>query len=180
MVEEGIVLGHRISSKGIEVDRAKTEIIEKLPPPTSLKGVRGFLGHADFYRCFIKDFSLITKPLTNLLIKDVPFAFDDACFSAFDRLKKALVLAPIITPPYWSLPFEIMCDASDYAIRAVLGQRKDNRLHVIYHTSHTLIEAQLNYTTTEKEMLAVVFAIDKFCSYLLRSKIIIYTDHSTI
>ena len=180
MVDEGIVLGHRISSKGIEVDRAKTEIIEKLPPPTSLKGVRGFLGHAGFYRRFIKDFSFIAKPLTNLLIKDVPFVFDDACQSAFDRLKKALVSAPIITPPDWSLPFEIMCDASDYAIGSVLGQRKDNRLHVIYYASRTLSEAQLNYTTTEKEMLAVVFAVDKFRSYLLGSKIIIYTDHSAI
>ena len=96
MVDEEIVLGHRISSKGIEVDRAKTE---KLPPPTSVKGVRGFLGHADFYRRFIKDFSLIAKPLTNLLIKDIPFVFDDACHNAFDRLKKALVSALIITPP---------------------------------------------------------------------------------
>ena len=100
--------GHRISSKGIEVDQAKTEIIEKLPPPTSLKGVRGFLGHAGFYRCFIKDISLIVKPLTNLLLKDVPFVFDDACLSAFNRLKKALVSVPIITPPDWSLPFEII------------------------------------------------------------------------
>ena len=141
------------------MDRAKTEIIEKLPPPTSLKGVRGFLGHAGFYRRFIKDFSLIAKPLTNLLIKDVPFVFDDACQSAFDRLKKELISAPIVVPPDWSLPFELMCDASDQAIRAVLGQRKDNRLHVIYYASKTLFDAQLNYTTTEKE-LAVVFALE--------------------
>ena len=151
-----------------------------MPPLISLKGVRGFLGHAGFYRNFIKDFSFIAKPLTNLLIKDVPFNFDDACLSAFNRLKKALLSAPIITPPDWSLPFEIMCDASDYAIGAVLGQRKDNRLHVIYYASRTLTEAQLSYTTIEKEMLEVVFAVDKFCSYLLGSKIIIYTDHSAI
>ena len=122
MVEEGIVLGHKISSAGIEVDRAKTEIIEKLPPPTTVKGIRGFLGHADFYRCFIKDFSLITKHLTNLLNKDVHFLFDDACLSAFNRLKEALVSAPIIAPPNYSLPFEIICDASDHAVGAVLGQ----------------------------------------------------------
>ena len=88
MVEEGIVLGHKISNAGIEVDRAKTEIIEKLPPPTTVKGIRGFLGHASFYRYFIKDFSLIAKPLTNLLNKDVPFVFDDSCLSAFNRLKR--------------------------------------------------------------------------------------------
>ena len=141
MVDEGIVLGHKISSKGIEVDRAKTEIIEKLPPPTSVKGVRIFLGHTGFYRHFIKDFSLITKPLTNLLIKDVPFVFDDACLSAFNRLKEALVSAPIITHSDWSLPFEIMCDVNDHAIGAVMGQRKDKRLHVIYYASWTLTDA---------------------------------------
>ena len=105
-----------------EVDRAKTEIIEKLPPPTTVKGIRGLLGYANFYRHFIKDFSLIVKPFTNLLIKDVPFVFDDACLSAFNRLKEALVSAPIITPSDWSLPFKIMCDASDHAVGAVLDQ----------------------------------------------------------
>ena len=99
MVEEEIFLGHTISSKGIEMDRAKTEIIEKLSPPISLKGVRGFLGHANFYRCLIKDFSLISKSLTNLLIKDVLFVFDDTCLSVFNRLKETLVSTPIITPP---------------------------------------------------------------------------------
>ena len=79
MVMEGIVLGHKISSKGIEVDKAKVEVIEKLPPPINVKGVRSFLGHASFYRRFIKDFSKIAKPLSNLLNKDTPFNFDDAC-----------------------------------------------------------------------------------------------------
>ena len=139
-----------------------------------------FLGHAGLYRSFIKDFSKISRPLTNLLQKDVPFVFDEDCEEAFEILKKALITAPIVQPPDWNLPFEIMCDASDYAIGAVLGQRKDNCLHVIYYACRTLTEAQLNYTTTEKEMLAVFFAIDKFRSYLLGSKIIIYTDHSAI
>ena len=82
MVEEGIVFGHKISNTRIEVDRAKIEIIEKLPPPTTVKGVRGFLGHAGFYRRFIKNFSLIAKPLTKLLVKDAPFVFDDDCLNA--------------------------------------------------------------------------------------------------
>ena len=132
-MDEGIVLGHKISSKGIEVDRAKTETIEKLPPPITIKGVWGFLGHAGFYRRFIKDFLLIAKPLTNLLNKDVPFEFNNACLRAFNRLKEALISAPIITPPDWSLPFEIMCDASDHAAGTVLGQRKDNKSHVIFY-----------------------------------------------
>ena len=180
MVKEGIVLGHKISSAGIEVDRVKTKIIEKFPPPTTIKGVRGFLGHAGFYRRFIKKFSLIAKPLTQLLVKDAPFIFNDDCSNAFNRLKEALVSIPIILPPDWALPFEIMCDASDHTMGAVLGQRKDNKLHVIYYASRTLTEAQLNYTTTEKEMLAVVFAVDKFRSYLLGSKVIIFTDHAAL
>ena len=121
MVREGIVLGHRVSERGIEVDRAKIEVIEQLPPPTNVKGVRSFLGHAGFYRRFIKDFSRIARPLTSLLAKDAPFNFYDDCLLAFYTLKKALVSAPIIQPPDWSLPFEIMCDASDYAVGAVLG-----------------------------------------------------------
>jgi hypothetical protein len=121
MVREGIVLGHLVSERGIEVDRAKIEVIEQLSSPINVRGIRSFLGHAGFYRRFIKDFSYIARTLTHLLAKDVPFEFDDACLRSFEILKKALILAPIIQPPDWSLPFEIMCDASDYAVRAVLG-----------------------------------------------------------
>ena len=101
IVEEGIVLGHKISSVEIEVDRAKTEMIEKLPPPTTVKGVREFLGHTGFFSHFIKKISLITKPLTQLLVKDAPFIFNDDCSNAFNRLKEALVLTPIILPLDW-------------------------------------------------------------------------------
>ena len=113
MVREGIVLGHKISPNGIEVDRAKVEIIEKLPPPNSIRAIRSFLGHAGFYRRFIKDFSKISKPLSNLLVKDTPFVFSDECKQAFETLKHALVNAPIMVAPDWDLPFELMCDASD-------------------------------------------------------------------
>ncbi|XP_050125739.1 uncharacterized protein LOC126603005 [Malus sylvestris] len=180
MVQEGIVLGHKVSVNGIEVDKAKIETISKLPPPTSIKGVRSFLGHAGFYRRFIKDFSKITKPLCNLLLKEAEFVFDSSCFEAFNVLKMKLTTAPVIVAPDWELPFEIMCDASDYAIGAVLGQRRDKLLHVIYYASRTLNDAQLNYATTEKELLAVVFALDKFRSYLIGSKVIVYTDHSAL
>ena len=121
MVREGIVLGYLVSERGIEVDKAKIEIIEKMLPPTSVKEVRSFLGHAGFYRRFIKDFLLITKPLTSLLLKNANFVFDDSCRKEFCRLMEALVTAPIIKPLDWNLPFEIMCDASDYAVGAVLG-----------------------------------------------------------
>ncbi|KAK1433898.1 hypothetical protein QVD17_10816 [Tagetes erecta] len=180
MVQEGIVLGHVISSRGIEVDHAKIQVISTLPPPTNVKGIRSFLGHAGFYRRFIKGFSVITKPLCNLLLKDVPFVFEKKCMEAFNIIKQKLVEAPILQSPDWSLPFEIMCDASDYALGAVLGQRVDKKPVAIYYASKTLSDAQLNYTTTEKELLAVVYALDKFRSYIWGSKVIVYSDHSAV
>ncbi|XP_078163505.1 uncharacterized protein LOC144558538 [Carex rostrata] len=165
---------------GWQVDRAKIEVIEKLPPPTNVKGVRSILGHAGFYRRFIKDFSKIAKPLTNLLLKDAPFDFTQECLDAFNKLKEALISAPILQPPNWNESFEIMCDASDYAIGAVLGQRIDKKPCAIYYASKVLDETQVNYTTTEKELLAVVFAINKFRPYLVGSKVIVYTDHAAV
>ncbi|KAL4272605.1 hypothetical protein GQ457_13G015840 [Hibiscus cannabinus] len=170
MVDEGIVHGHKISSKGMEVEKAKIEVISKLPPPTTVKGIRSFLGHAGFYRRFIEDFSRITKPLRSLLEQGRQFEFNDDCKKAFNLLKQKLVFAPIVEPPDWTLPFELMCDASDYAVGAVLGQRKGRIFHPIYYASKTLNDAQVNYTTTEKEMLAVIFAFDKFRSYLIGAK----------
>ncbi|RVW20255.1 Retrovirus-related Pol polyprotein from transposon 17.6 [Vitis vinifera] len=140
MVRQGIVLGHIISEKGIEVDKAKVELIVKLPSPTTVKGVS----------------------------------------DSFDQLKKFLTTTPIVRAPNWQLPFELMCDASDFAIGAVLGQREDGKPYVIYYASKTLNEAQRNYTTTEKELLAVVFALDKFRAYLVGSFIIVFTDHSAL
>ena len=180
MVQEGIVLGHRISARGIEVDRAKIEAIEKLPPPSSVKGIRSFLGHAGFYRRFIKDFSQIAKPLSNLLVQGIPFEFDSQCLHAFTVLKDKLISAPIVVAPDWSFPFELMCDASDYAIGAVLGQKREKIFQVIYYASRTLNDAQLNYATTEKELLAIVFAFDKFRPYLIGNKVVVHTDHSAI
>ncbi|KAM2989178.1 hypothetical protein FF2_003185 [Malus domestica] len=111
---------------------------------------------------FIKDFSKVSQPLCRLLQKDVAFDFNKECTTSFKQLKELLTTAPIIVPPDWSLPFELMCDASDYALGAILGQRKDKRPHVIYYASRSLNDAQLNYSTTKKELLAVVFALDKF------------------
>ncbi|RVW97555.1 Retrovirus-related Pol polyprotein from transposon 17.6 [Vitis vinifera] len=176
----GIVLGHIISEKGIEVDKAKVELIVKLPSPTTVKGVRQFLGHAGFYRRFIKGFSSLSKPLCELLAKDAKFIWDERCQNSFDQLKKFLTTTPIVRAPNWQLPFELMCDASDFAIGAVLGQREDGKPYVIYYASKTLNEAQRNYTTTEKELLAVVFALDKFRAYLVGSFIIVFTDHSAL
>ncbi|RVW80562.1 Retrovirus-related Pol polyprotein from transposon 17.6 [Vitis vinifera] len=152
MVHQGIVLGHIISKKGIEVDKAKVELIVKLPSPTTIKAVRQFLGHAGFYRRFIKDFSKLSKPLCELLAKDAKFIWDERCQKIFDQLKQFLTTAPIVRALNWQLPFEVMCDASDFAIGVVLGQREDGKPYVIYYASKTLNEAQRNYTTTEKEL----------------------------
>ncbi|GJR60715.1 reverse transcriptase domain-containing protein [Tanacetum coccineum] len=138
MCREGIMLGHKISKSGIEVDRAKVDVIAKLPHPTIVKGVRSFLGHAEAYR------------------------------------------SSILVVPDWNLPFELMCDASDFAIGAVLGQRKMKHFQPIHYASKTMTEAQIHYTTTEKEMLAVVYAFEKFRPYLVLSKSIVYTDHSAL
>ncbi|GJR56435.1 reverse transcriptase domain-containing protein [Tanacetum coccineum] len=129
---------------------------------------------------FIKDFSMISKPMTQLLMKDAKFDFSYDCKKTFNILKEKLTMAPIIISPDWNVPFELMCDASDFAVGAVLGQRIDGKLKPIYYANKTLNNEQEHYTTTEKELLAVVFSFDKFRQYLVLSKIIVYTDHSAL
>ncbi|CAM9000551.1 unnamed protein product [Rhodiola kirilowii] len=180
MVTHGVVLGHVVSHKGIEVDKAKIDLIVTLPYPSTVRDIKSFLGHAGFYRRFIKDFSRRALPLSNLLQKDVPFEFNDACKKAFNELKQELTSTPIIRAPNWSQPFEVMCDASDYAVGAVLGQRDERKPVVIYYASRTLDAAQRNYSTTEKELLAVVFALENFRSYLLGTKVVVFSDHAAI
>nr|GEV47773.1 DNA-directed DNA polymerase [Tanacetum cinerariifolium] len=140
MIKEGIVLGHKISKTGIEVDKAKVDVITKLPYPTTVKGIRSFLGHAGFYRRFIQDFSKIARPMTRLLEKDTPFFFSKEC--------------------------------------VVLGKHQEKHFRRIHYASKIMTEVESNYTTTEKEMLAVVYAFKKFRSYLIMNKSIVYMDHS--
>nr|GEW10632.1 reverse transcriptase domain-containing protein [Tanacetum cinerariifolium] len=180
MVKEGIVFGHKISKQGFKVDKAKVDVITKLPYPTTVKGIRSFRGHAGFYRRFIKDFSKIARPMTRLLEKDTPFIFSKECVEAFQTLKRKLTEAPILIAPDWDMPFELMCDASDFTIGAVLGQRQDKHFRPLHYASKTMTEAKSNYTTTKKEMLAVVYAFEKFRSYLIMNKSIVYTDHSAL
>ncbi|GKA18949.1 reverse transcriptase domain-containing protein [Tanacetum coccineum] len=146
MVKEGIVLSHKISKSGIEVDKAKVDVIAKLPHPNSVKGIRSFLDYVE----------------------------------SFKILKKKLTEAPILVAPDWDLPFEIMCDASDYVVGGVLGQRKTKHFQPIHYASKTMTDAQTHYTTTKKELLAVVYAFEKFRPYLVLAKTIVYTDHSAL
>ncbi|XP_070029787.1 uncharacterized protein [Nicotiana sylvestris] len=120
------------------------------------------------------------QTVTGLLKKDTSFKFDDACLKGFDEMKRRLVTAPIIIAPDWKLPFELMCDASDIAVGAVLGKRKEKIFYSIHYARRTLNPAQMNYTISEKELLAVVWTFDKFRSYLVGTKVIVYTDHSAI
>ena len=117
-VTEGIVLGHKLSATGLEVDQAKISLIKTLMPPTTVKGIRSFLGHAGFYRRFIKDFSMILRPLCRLFEKDTKFEFNEACMSVLEEIKSRLVIASIMATPNWSKNFEIMCDVSGYAMGA--------------------------------------------------------------
>jgi hypothetical protein len=180
IVTNGIILGHIVSTKGIEVYKSKIELIANLPTPKSIKDVISFLGHVGFYRRFIKDFSVISKSLCNLLTKENVFEWTEQCEKAFVKLKSLLTSALVIQPPDWSLPFEIMCDTSDYVVGVVLGQRKDKKPYVIYYESKTLNSAQMNYTTTEKELLIVVFAYEKFRSYLVGSPIVVFSDQAAL
>nr|CAN71928.1 hypothetical protein VITISV_020876 [Vitis vinifera] len=167
---------HHLQAR-IEIDKANVELIVKLSSPTNVKGVRQFLGPVGFYKRFIKDFSKLARPLCELLVKDTKFIWDDRCQRIFEELKLFLTTTPIVRAPNWQLPFEVMCEVSDFAIGAVLGQKEYGKPYVIYYSSKTLNEAQRNYPTTEKELLVVVFALDKFCAYLVGSFIVVFTYH---
>ncbi|RDX75125.1 Retrovirus-related Pol polyprotein, partial [Mucuna pruriens] len=177
---EGIVLRHLVSTRGIEVDKSKVDIISSLSNLAFVWEVRSFIGHVGFYRRFIKDFNKIALPLSKLLQKDVDFVFNQPCVDALQELKKRLMFAPILQSLNWELPFELMCNVSNFTLGAVLGQRVKKKLHVITYASRTMDLAQVNYTTTEKKLLEIVFALDKFRSYLLGSKIIVFSNHVTL
>ncbi|GJW61078.1 reverse transcriptase domain-containing protein [Tanacetum coccineum] len=151
MVKEGIVLGHKVSGAGLEVDKAKINIISKLPPPTNVKGTR-----------------------------KTPFEFNDECHKLFNSLKEKLTCTPVIMSPNWNLLFELVCDASEFPVEVVLGQKDGKHFHPIYFASKTLNAAQQKYSVTEKEHMVVVFAFDKFRPYMILSKTIVYTDHSAL
>ncbi|RVW78559.1 Retrovirus-related Pol polyprotein from transposon opus [Vitis vinifera] len=164
MVQQGIVLGHIISKNGIEVDKAKVELIVKLPPPTNVKGIRQFLGHAGFYRRFIKDFSKISKPLCELLVKDAKFVWDEKCQKSFEELKQFLTTAPIVRAPNWKLPFEVMCDASDLAMGAVLGQREMESLwsSIVVFTDHSALKYLLTKQDAKARLIRWILLLQEF------------------
>ena len=162
------------------MDKAKVEVVQDLALPKSIREIQSFLGHVDFYRRFIINFAKVSKPLTSLLCKDKDFIIEDKEKQALMQLKQSLVEASILQSPNSDLPFEIICDASDFAVGAILGQQNVKKATVICYASKTLADAQLNYTTMEKELLVVVIALEKFRLYVLGIKNIVYTDHAAL
>nr|GEY16206.1 reverse transcriptase domain-containing protein [Tanacetum cinerariifolium] len=166
MVKEGIVLDHKISKNGIEVDKAKVDVIAKLPHPTTIKGIRSFLGHVGFYRRFIQDFSKIAWPMTHLLKKDTPFFFSKECIEAFQTLKRKLTEAPILVALDWDLPFELMCDESDFAIVVVYAFEKFRPYLVlsqsIVYTDHSALKFLFNKQDAKPRLLRWVLFLQEF------------------
>ena len=132
------------------MDQAKVSIIKTFLPPTIVKGIRTFLGHAGFYRRFIRDFSKIARPLRRLLEKDTKFNFDESCQSSFEEIRSRLVEAPIMVKPYWNKEFEIMCDASDYAMGVVLGQKLTRCLGLYTMPAKPLIKLKITTQLLKK------------------------------
>jgi hypothetical protein len=180
MLTEGIFLGHCISRSGMRVDPEKIYIITQIRIPSSQKEVRSFLGHVGYYRRFIPNFTSLSTPLFKLLSKKVEFKWDDECQISFEILKQKTSTTPVLRGPNWSLPFHIRIDASDITLGVVLGQRENQMPYVIYFVSKNMSPAEFNYTVTEKELLVVVPAINKFRHYITGYQAFVHTDHSSI
>ena len=143
------------------MDPNKIAIIQRVPPPQKVRDVRSFLGLVGYYRRFIKDFSKLASLLFGLLGKDVEFIWSENCQETLDILKRKLVTAPILRGPNWALPFHIHTDASNKAIRVALGKIDEKLPYSIYFISKNLPKAELNYTVTKTELLAVVHSLNK-------------------
>jgi len=180
LMTEGTVLGHTISRQGLQVDPNKISIIQKVPPPQKVRDVQSFLGLARYYRRFIKDFNRLASPFFGLLGKDVEFKCTDDCEGALEELKDKLLSAPILRGSNWALPFHIHTDASNKAISADLGQDEVKLPYAIYFVSKSLSKAEMNYTVTEKEFLAVVHSLNNFRHYIAGYQTFVHTNHAVI
>lgn len=173
-------LGHQITDDGVKPDPQKIKCVKEFPVPTNVKEVKSFLGLSGYYRRFIQNYGQIAKPLTSLLKKDVPYRWSDLCQQAFEQLKDLLTQAPILQYPDFSKPFNLTCDASDYAIGCVLSQGPIGKDLPIAFASRTLNKAEINYNTTEKELTSIVWGIKVYRPYLFGQKFNILTDHRAL
>ena len=173
-------LGQVISTEGVQPDPAKIEAIKEYPVPRKVKDVRAFLGLANYYRKFVKDFAKIAGPLQELTKKGLKFQWTDECQAAFDLLKTALTQAPILAYPDFTLPFDLYDDASDDALGMVLGQIQNGREVVISYGGSKLLPTEKTYSVTEREALAAVAGVKYFQPYLYARKFTIHTDHNAV
>jgi hypothetical protein len=174
-------LGHVINANGIQPDPGKVDKIKNFPIPTNITELRGFIGLASYYRCFIQDFAIIVAPMNNLLRKDIPYIWNEDCQSSFEILKEKLTTAPILTYPDFTKQFLLYTDASYKGLGAVLAQEDDNgNEHVIAYASRSLVGAEYNYAPTEIECLATVWAMKYFRPYIYLSEFTLITDHSAL
>ena len=175
-----LFLGHLISRHGIQPNPEKTQVVRNFPRPRSVKDIRAFLGLASYYRRFVQNFSSIAAPLTRLTRKNIPFLWDVACETAFQRLKDALITPPILVYPNLSQPFHLSVDASSTGLGYILGQTIEGKDVVIAYGGRQLNKAECNYSTTEREALAVVEGIKRYQVYLHGQKFYVHTDHHAL
>eukprot|EP00253_Pinus_taeda_P028823 PITA_28823 len=180
LMTKGTVLGYTISQQGLQVDPNKITIIQRAPPPQRVRDVQSFLGIVGYYRRFVKDFSKLASPLFGIMGKDVEFIWTDNYQEALDTLKSKLVTAPILRAPNWALPFHIHTDSLNKVIGVALGQVDEKLSYAIYFVSKKLSKAALNYTVTEKELLAIVHSLNKFKHYNTVYQTFMHTDHAII
>jgi len=174
-------LGHVISEKGIEVDPSKVVAVQQFPTPTNVRTMHGFIGLCSYYRRFVKDFAKIASPLHNLLKLENSFNWTPECQLAFDKMKHLLYSAPILAFPDFDKAFKITTDASGTGLGCILSQEKEgSKPTVVAYASRTLQKAERNYSATEKECLAIVWAVKLFRSYLHGKKFKIESDHRSL
>jgi hypothetical protein len=176
------ILGHIVGPHGNSVEETKVIKVKNFPTPKNTTQVRSFLGLAGYYRRFIQQFSTIAHPLHQLLRKDQNFKWTNSCEDAFQKLKQHLISAPILARPNYKLPFILETDASTIGLGAILSQEdSDGKTHVIHYASRGLTPAEKNYSATELECLAVVWAIQhQFRVYLEGRSFTVYTDHNAL
>lgn len=175
--KEVLYLGHTITEKGLKPNTDKIDAILKYPIPQTITEIKSFLGLVGYYRKFIKDFAKITKPLTNCLKKGQKIVLDDEYINSFESCKKILTNAPLLQFPNFNKPFILTTDASNHAVGAVLSQGTIGSDKPIAYASRTLSDTEARYSTIEKELLAVIWAVKYFRPYLYGNKFYIYTDH---
>ena len=173
-------LGHNISSRGISPKMDKIEAVSKWAPPKTAQELQQFLGFASFYRRYIRDFATIAEPLNQLTRKNREFKWEARCAESFNRLKEALCQHPVLAHPDFQLPFQLTTDASATGLGAVLSQTQLGEERPLCYASRTLTSAERNYSTTERECLAVVWAMEYFDYYLSGATFTVYTDHNPL